>query len=63
MKKFIRLKNECFVCKIILDWEGDISAVQLSSLFASGNKVAFETFEKWIAKNGEVISYFFTVWL
>lgn len=35
------------------DWEGDISAAQLSSLFSTGNKVTFEAFAQWIAKNGE----------
>ena len=36
------------------DWEGEISASQLASLFSTGNKVTFEAFSQWIEKNVEV---------
>ena len=35
------------------DWEGEISASQLASLFSTGNKVTFEAFSQWIEKNVE----------
>ena len=36
------------------DWEGELTPAHISSLFAQGDRVNFQTFSTWIEKNYEV---------
>ena len=45
-------KGECL--RQCAEWEGELSHAHISSLFAQGDKVNFETFNTWIEKNYEV---------
>jgi len=44
-------KGECL--RQCAEWEGELSSAHISSLFAQGDKVNFETFNTWIEKNYE----------